>query len=73
MKTESDLQIESLHCRAICEEIGYRLSLILPPENSYLPARLQILIDKLADQDRNFATSIAPDFSDMIWQVERAA
>jgi hypothetical protein len=33
-----------------------------------LPARLQVLIDRLADQDRELAPSIVPDLDGMIWQ-----
>jgi hypothetical protein len=61
-------QIDSLHCRAICEEIGERLRIILRPETIALPARLQILLDRLADQDRELAPSIVPDIGDMVWQ-----
>jgi hypothetical protein len=64
----NELQIDSLHCRAICEEIGERLRNILPPETAALPLRLQILMDRLADQDRELEPSIAPDLDDMIWQ-----
>jgi hypothetical protein len=61
-------QIDSLHCRAICEEIGERLRLILRPETTALPAQLQILIDRLADQDCDLTPSIVPDIDDMVWQ-----
>jgi hypothetical protein len=73
MRTSIGLQIESLHCRAICEEVGERMRIILRPETGNLPARLQILIDRLADQDRGIVTSIAPDLDDMTWRAERAA
>jgi hypothetical protein len=61
-------QIDSLHCRAICEEIGERLRIILRTETTALPAQLQILIDRLADQDREPAPSIVPEIGDMVWQ-----
>jgi hypothetical protein len=52
MSISNHLQIDSLHCRAICEEIGERLRTILRPETAAVPPRLQVLIDRLADQDR---------------------
>jgi hypothetical protein len=76
MSRSNQLQIDSLHSRAICDEIGERLRRILLPETADLPVRLQILIDRLADQDRELAPSIVPDLDDMIWQpgaVSRAA
>ena len=68
MIISNHLQIDSLHCRAICEEIGERLRTILRPETAAVPPRLQVLIDRLADQDRELEPSIAPDLDDMIWQ-----
>ena len=68
MSRSNQLQIDSLHARAICDEIGERLRMILRPETADLPVRLQILIDRLADQDRELAPSIVPDLDDMIWQ-----
>jgi hypothetical protein len=68
MTASNQSQIDSLHCRAICEEIGERLRIILRPERTALPAQLQVLIDRLADQDRELAPSIVPDIGDMVWQ-----
>jgi hypothetical protein len=76
MSRSNQLLIDSLHSRAICDEIGERLRMILRPETADLPVRLQILIDRLSDQDRELAPSIVPDLDDMIWQpgaVSRAA
>ncbi len=74
MSISNHLQIDSLHCRAICEEIGERSRIILRPETAAVPLRLQILIDRLADQDRELEPSIARDLDDMIWQpVSHAA
>jgi len=68
MSLTNQLQIDGLHCRAICDEIGERLQIMLRPDAAELPARLQILIDRLADQDRQPAPSIVPDLNDMIRQ-----
>jgi hypothetical protein len=65
MSISNQLQIDSLHCRAICEEIGERLRAILRPETTALPTQLQVLIDRLADQDRELEPS---NLDDMIWQ-----
>lgn len=76
MSRSNHLQIDSLHARAISDEIGERLRGILRPETAGLPRRLQILLDRLADQDRELAPSIVPDLGDMIRQpdaVSRAA
>jgi hypothetical protein len=55
--------LSSNHCRAICEEIGERLALALPPA-SELPPRLAALLDRLALLDHE-APSIAPSIEDM--------
>jgi len=54
----------SLHCRAICEEIGERLALVLRPVTSELPPRLAELLERLALLDHD-APSIAPSLDDM--------
>ena len=41
---------------------------MLRPDAANLPPRLQVLIDRLADQDRELAPSIVPDLDGMIWQ-----
>jgi len=68
MKLSNKLQIDSVHCRAICDEIGERLQTILPPDVAGLPPRLRVLVDRLADQERELAPSIVPDLDDMTWQ-----
>jgi hypothetical protein len=73
MGASNELQIDGSHCRAICDEIGERLRMTLRPETTALPLRLQILIDRLAEQDRELAPSIVPDLDDMIWQPAVAA
>ena len=67
MSRPNELQIDSVHCRAICDEIGGRLRTMLRAETGNLPTRLQILLDRLADQDRELAPSIVPDLDDMVW------
>ena len=68
----SKIEIDSSHCRAICDEIGERLRRILDREATALPARLQLLLDLLAEQDLVEAPSIAPSIDGMVWQPEKA-
>ena len=37
MNLSNQMQIDSLHCRAICDEIGERLQIILRPDAANLP------------------------------------
>lgn len=67
MSTQSELHIDSSHCRAICDEIGARLRAMLDRELPAMPPQLQLLMDRLADQDREPAPSIVPCMDDMVW------
>jgi hypothetical protein len=60
------LQIDSGHCRAICDEIGDRLRIVLDKEAAEVPQRLRMLIDRLAKIDDVPAPSIVPAMDDMI-------
>ena len=66
------LQIDSEHCRAICEEVGERLRIHLRNEIGEMPPRLQLLIDRLAELDGVQAPSIMPAMDDMIRQSAAA-
>jgi hypothetical protein len=68
MSTQNNLHIDSTHCRAICDEIGERLYAILSRESPAMPRHLQLLMDRLAEQDRETSPSIAPSMDDMVWQ-----
>ena len=70
MGAENELQLDSSHCRAICDEIGERLRMILGREAAPLPPRLQLLMDRLIEQDLVQFPSIAPDMDDMVWAAE---
>ena len=63
------LQIDSGHCRAICDEIGDRLRIVLDQEPGEIPQRLRSLIDRLAELDSpRQAPSIVPAMDDMmVW------
>jgi hypothetical protein len=41
MSTQSELHIDSTHCRAICDEIGARLRAILDRASPAMPPRMQ--------------------------------
>lgn len=73
MGTQHELQIDGAHCRAICDEIGERLRVILARDSSALPHRLQSLMDQFAEQDLVSAPSIAPSLEDMIWPAAPVA
>jgi hypothetical protein len=60
MVVDNGLQIDSTHCRAICDEIGERLRVILDRETTALPPRLQVLMLRLAAQDLAGSPSIVP-------------
>ena len=60
------LQIDSGHCRAICDEIGDRLRILLDKEPGEIPQRLRLLIDRLSELDGEQAPSIVPAMDDII-------
>lgn len=59
MSRHSTIEIDSLHCRAICDEIGERLRVMLDRDASALPPRLQVLLLRLAEQDMAASPPIA--------------
>jgi hypothetical protein len=65
MSDRNELQLDSTHCRAICDEIGARLRIILDREATTLPPRLQVLLLRLAAQELSASPSIAPSLDDM--------
>jgi hypothetical protein len=72
MGPHSKTEIDSSHCGAICDEVGEHLRKILDREATALPPRLQLLLERLAEQDHVEAPSIAPSIDDMAWQPEKA-
>jgi hypothetical protein len=64
------LQIDAVHTRAICDEIGERLRGMLQRQISReLPPRLEALMEQLAGLDNEAAPSIIPSLDDMTtWQ-----
>ncbi len=68
MGAEKELQLASSHCRAICDEIGDRLRVILDREAAPLPPRLLMLMQRLIEQDPVEAPPIAPSLDEMVWQ-----
>jgi hypothetical protein len=66
------LQIDSGHCRAICDEIGDRLRILLDKETGEIPPRLRLLIDRLAELDGRQAPSIVPAMDDMLEWTDAA-
>ena len=67
------LQIDSGHCRAICDEIGDRLRILLDKEAGEIPPRLRLLIDRLAELDGpRQAPSIVPAMEELIEWTDAA-
>ena len=69
MGAGNELQLDSSHCRAICDEIGERLRMVLDREAAPLPPRLQVLMLRLVEQDMAQAPAIAPAIDDMVWEM----
>ena len=70
-RTDASLQIDAVHLRAICDEIGDRLREIIRRETSHvLPPRLNYLVQQLAKADFEFAPSIVPSLEDIIIEGE---
>ena len=66
----SEIQIDSEHCRAICDEIGERFRGIFGREASEVPLHLKLLINQLAGQDHEMAPSIVPSIEDLLsWRA----
>lgn len=69
MLARTGVNIDAVHSREICAEIGDRLREILRREaSSELPARLQHLMQRLAEADRETSPSLVPSLEDMIRQ-----
>jgi hypothetical protein len=66
------LQIDSGHYRAICDEIGDRLRILLDKEPVEIPQRLRMLLDRLAELDGVPAPSIVPAMDDMLVWTDAA-
>jgi hypothetical protein len=67
-RTGVNMPMDAVHSREICAEIGDRLREILRREASELPPRLQYLMERLAEADRETSPSLAPSLEDMIRQ-----
>jgi hypothetical protein len=63
----SILQVDHEHCRAICDEIGDRLRIVLNQEVTQLPPLLLMLLKRLADSECEPAPSIVPSMDHMAW------
>jgi len=64
----SGLQIDAEHCRAICDEIGDRLRVVLGRDAAELPTRLLLLLNLLAEPEGEPVPSIVPSIDDMgLW------
>ena len=57
--------VDSIHSRALCDEIGERLRDVLGQDAAEIPPYLRRLVDRLAELERVPAPSIVPEISDM--------
>jgi hypothetical protein len=65
--TGAGLQIDTIHARAICDEIGERLRTILGRDADHdLPPGLRDLMEQLAKADAEASPSIAPSLDEML-------
>lgn len=66
-------KLDSEHCRAICDEIGARLRVVLSRDPPVLPVRLRMLMDRLAEQDDMIpVASIVPSMDDMACPLDQS-
>jgi len=67
MRSGAGLQIDAVHARAICDEIGDRLRDVLRRQaGNELPPRLRYLMEQLAELDDDGSPSIVPALDDMM-------
>jgi hypothetical protein len=57
--------LDSLHCQAICEEVGERLRILLDRDTPELPQQLRSLLARFAELERVQAPSIVPAMGDL--------
>ena len=62
------LTLDSTHCKAICDEIGERLAAAYRREDSPVPLRLMMLLDRLAELDES--PSIVPSMDNLLLPLE---
>jgi hypothetical protein len=66
-RTSASLRIDAVHARAICDEIGDRLGVMLRRQASHeLSPRLRDLMEQLARLDDEASPSIVPSLDDML-------
>jgi hypothetical protein len=68
--SDVNIQIDHIHARAICDEIGDRLRYVLRRETAELPGHLKHLVARLAELDGEIVLattpSIIPSLEEMI-------
>jgi hypothetical protein len=58
--SDVNIQIDHIHARAICDEIGDRLRYVLRRETAELPGYLKHLVARLAELDGEIVLATAP-------------
>ena len=60
MSNRVNVEIDSIHSRAICKEIGERLGISLSRESPELPPRMRTQLDQLRKPEAFDSPSIVP-------------
>lgn len=61
----SQIRLDHIHCRAICDEIGDRLREMMGRELAGMPSYLQRLVDRLGELDDVPSPGIVPVMEDL--------
>jgi hypothetical protein len=61
------VNLDSEHCRAICDEVADRLRYAIKADASELPMQLRRLLARFEELDRQ-APSVVPSLQDMTWR-----
>jgi hypothetical protein len=64
LTNDPNIRIDSAHCRAICEEVGYRLRQMLKNSPLEYPPHLNLLA-RLGRRDSDYAPPLVPSFNDI--------
>ena len=61
----SQIRLDHIHCRAICDEIGDRLREMMGRESADMPSYLRRLVDRLGELDDVPSPGIVPVMEDL--------
>jgi hypothetical protein len=67
MSDHTRVALDSIHCRAICDEIGEQLRFSNLRTLTELPTRLRELLDRLREQELEDTPLIAPSIAELCY------